>query len=368
MDAIYTFADYSDDSRPRIMFPARTGRRTTYTQWLDHQHRFYHNEAIPPPQPGTPRLTPAFVNHGRWLWQCPDCLTAVQVSLDQSEAHPCCCPACFCEGFVKPSFPDNKAAIDAELLLQPGYRWNAPFRNWEPGWSLEYLQERTAKAQALLAAGATHVRAASIGSPRTWSVGELLTAANMNTYIREIQKDLIGTNGPVEFLSAIVPESMSTVQRDALAALDGTLLFNSTLNRLQVRESGAWTSGVKIDRSVLFGGNNEVTLNHNLGVQPKSFQLLYERVKNTPHGGHGLGAILYSIPTTQPNPDQNVYGVWDITTTSYKVRLYNDVFGGTFPNRYTISSTGGPLRIGIDNKPDSQLFNGGWGARMVAIG
>ena len=322
---------------------------------------------MPPPQPGTPRLTPAFVNHGRWLWQCPDCLTAVQVSIDQSEAHPCCCPACFCEGFVKPSFPDNKAAIDAELLKQPGYRWNAPFRNWEPGWSLEYLQERTAKAQALLAAGATHVRAASIGSPRTWSVGELLTAANMNTYIREIQKDLIGTNGPVEFLSAIVPTSLTTTERNALTAPDGTLLYNSTLARLQVRESGAWRQPPKIHRSRLFGGGT-VTVNHDLGVVPMAFNLMYERVKNSLHGGQSLGAIVYCNQMEHYNHDVNVYSVWDITPTSYKVHLRNDVGGGTSPARSAVQSSGTALRISVDNDPSSTLSNGGWGARMVAIG
>ena len=72
------------------------------------------------------------------------------------------------------------------------------------------------------------MRAASIGTPRTWSVGEVLTAANMNTYIREIQRDLIGTNGPIEFLNALVAASLTTAERNALTAQAGMLLYNST--------------------------------------------------------------------------------------------------------------------------------------------
>ena len=64
---------------------------------------------------------------------------------------------------------------------------------------MDKLQQRTANANAALTAGADYVRNLSIGTPRTWLVGETLTAANMNTYITEIFKDLIGTNGEIEF-------------------------------------------------------------------------------------------------------------------------------------------------------------------------
>ena len=146
MDAIYTFNDYSQDSRPRLQFPVRTGRQTSYTQWLAYQFQLHHDESLPPAGENRP-LAPTIVNHGRWLWLCPACLTAVQVSETAGAVDPCCCPACFSQGFVQPAFPADRAAIDAELMKQPGYRWNAPFRNWEPGWTLEYLRERTARAQ-----------------------------------------------------------------------------------------------------------------------------------------------------------------------------------------------------------------------------
>ena len=212
--------------------PRGTGRQTTYAQWLDYNYRLHHDNALPAPEDAQP-LAPTFINHGRWLWLCPACLTAVQVSETAGAVDLCCCPACFSQGFVQPAFPADRAAIEAELMRQPGYRWNAPFRNWEPGWTLAYLQQRTAAAQAQIDAGATYVRAASIGTPRTWSVGEVLTAANMNTYIREIQRDLIGTNGPVEFLNALVAASMTTAERNALTAAHGMILFNSTLGKLE---------------------------------------------------------------------------------------------------------------------------------------
>ena len=203
MDAIYTYRHYTEDNRPRLQFPKRTGRRTTYAQWLAYQYALHHDDDLPAigiDDESAPPAAPAFVNHGRWLWQCPACMTAVQVcdtnTVDGADLV--CCPACFSQGFVQPEFPAARAEIEAELLRQPGYRHNAPFRNWEPGWGLDYLRDRTAAAQAKIAAGEKFIRSASIGTPRTWAVGEVLTAANMNTFVREIQKDLIGANGPVE--------------------------------------------------------------------------------------------------------------------------------------------------------------------------
>ena len=193
MDAIYTYLDYTEDSRPRLQFPKRTGRRTTYGQWLEYQYGLFHDGGLPPAGGNRP-VAGVWVNHGRWLWQCPGCLTAVQVSEAGGEVDLCCCPECFGQAFVQPVFPAERAEIEAELMRQPGYRWNAPFRNWEPGWSLAYLRERTEQG-----AGEAGLRARRmcgrrrLGRRARGRVGELLTAANMNTFVREIQKDLIGS-------------------------------------------------------------------------------------------------------------------------------------------------------------------------------
>ena len=233
MDAIYTYTDYAKDSRPRLQFPKRTGKRTSYTQWLSYQYGLHHDGALPAAGDNRPPAL-TFVNHGRWLWECPACFTAVQVCESGDGADLICCPACFSQEFVQPEFPAERADIEAELLRQPGYRWNAPFRNWEPGWTLADLQERTAKAQAQLDQGETFVRAASIATPRTWSVGEVLSASNMNTHIREIQRDLIGTNGAIELLHGVRPGSFSTSQINALSGIeDGTQVYNSTTQRIE---------------------------------------------------------------------------------------------------------------------------------------
>ena len=368
MDAIYTFNDYSQDSRPRLQFPTRTGRQTSYKQWLDHQFQLHHDESLPPAEADRP-LAPTFINHGRWLWLCPACLTAVQVSETAGVVDPCCCPACFYQGFVQPTFPENRAAIDAELMRQPGYRWNAPFRNWEPGWSLTYLQERTAAAQAQLDAGIKFVRAASIGIPRTWSVGELLTAANMNTYVREIQKDLRGDNGPVEFLNAIVPESLTTAERNALTQMNGMMLYNSTAGSLQFFEQGGWTTRVGTHMSQLFAASRFITVQHTLGVKPVIFQLMYERVRDTTHGGHTLGAqIFVANKTSDTNPGFQVY---EVTDQEYKVVLPGT---NSLPSEQKASFVGhdftAPNRITVDNDPDSSIAsgNGGWGARIISLG
>ena len=47
MDAIYTYTDYAKDSRPRLQFPKRTGKRTSYAQWLSYQYGLHHDGALP---------------------------------------------------------------------------------------------------------------------------------------------------------------------------------------------------------------------------------------------------------------------------------------------------------------------------------
>ena len=319
MDAIYTYRHYGQDNRPRLQFPKRTGRRTTYAQWLAYQYGLHHDGELPAIGVDAPLAT-AFVNHGRWLWQCPACLTAVQVCDDNTVdgADLICCPACFSQGFVQPEFPDARAEIEAELLRQPGYRHNAPFRNWEPGWGIDYLQERTAAAQAKIAAGETFIRSASVGTPRTWAVGEVLTAANMNTFVREIQKDLIGTNGAVELLHGMRPGSFTTAQVQALSGIeDGVMLYNSTTQRHEYFVGGNRRGFAGVHTSGLFAAGEVVTVTHGLGFAPTSFQLLYERVGASAQHGHGNGDRVYVGEGGLPPG----FAVFDVTATSYKVAV-----------------------------------------------
>lgn len=91
-----------------------------------------------------------------------------------------------------------------------------------------------------------------IGATRVWVVGEILTAANMNTFLSTLIEDLAGRNGAVLFEDAIEvvggagsyfrAPSLTTVQRDALTPQDGYQVYNNTDNQMQFRENGAWVA------------------------------------------------------------------------------------------------------------------------------
>ena len=74
----------------------------------------------------------AFINQGRWVVGCDICHTAVVP--DDTDPY-FCCPACGSGGFWREVlFPvsEMKAKIETVLLMRPGFRHNAPARNWEP--------------------------------------------------------------------------------------------------------------------------------------------------------------------------------------------------------------------------------------------
>ena len=137
----------------------------------------------------------AFVNCGRWLWQCRDCLTALLAEFGEASSA---CPVCSVQ--VPVVWPPHKQAIEAQLLKVPGHGQRAPLRNWRPGVSiaaLKRLVRRTRKLQrqagrfALL----TH---ASIAPARVWEYRELLSATNMNLHLGGPMDDLAGRNGVIE--------------------------------------------------------------------------------------------------------------------------------------------------------------------------
>ena len=72
----------------------------------------------------------AFVSAGRWMAQCVTCRAAVIACRHQPYFM---CPGCGnrpAQKWVKVVFPDDIESIDAELLAIPGFRTNAPGRNW----------------------------------------------------------------------------------------------------------------------------------------------------------------------------------------------------------------------------------------------
>ena len=179
-DAILTWADYAAERVQPFALPRE--HLLTYRAYLAFLYELNHGEP-PPPVPETLDPAPVFVNVGRWMWKCRACGAAVPVEPNE----PLICYQCGNGGWKMPAFPFNRASIEEELLRQPGHRLAAPIRNWRPGWMVAYLQERTAKANAAIAAGNPFPRSLSIGSTRSWAGGEILTAANMNTFLSDVR-------------------------------------------------------------------------------------------------------------------------------------------------------------------------------------
>ena len=241
-DKIIQHSHYKEDPLPRLEFS-----NLGYSAWLTKMHQIYQGEDPPEVPASISTSVDAFVNAGRWLWECIACNNATVCEVGQ----PSICVECSTQGWLNVVFPSNREEIEAELLKQPGHRAHAPIRQWRPGWGMSVLEDRTAKAQEALDAGEPFPTSLSIGATRVWSVGEILTAANKNTYERTVLEDLAGRNGPVEYEGAIVIDSLTTTERNAItltgtgglsASGNGLVIYNSTKAVFERYESGAWVS------------------------------------------------------------------------------------------------------------------------------
>lgn len=247
-DAILTFPDYvignAGDPGVELALPSYYRH---YMGYLEHFFRLTRSEDLPAVDIDNLGEATLEVNCGRWVWQCPGCYNGELVQ-DESVII---CFNCAGGGWLIPRWPENRAEIEAELLKQPGHRLFAPVRHWQPGWSLEYLKERTAKANLLLSQGVSLVRNLSIGTARIWENAEVLTATNMNLYISEIINDLAGRNGEQELEDSLrildgtagnrfigLP-SGTTAQRPG-SPRAGMLRWNATTNSLDLHDGTAW--------------------------------------------------------------------------------------------------------------------------------
>ena len=241
-DKIIQHSHYKEDPLPRLEFS-----NLGYSAWLTKMHQIYQGEDPPEVPASITTSVDAFVNAGRWLWMCVACNSAITAEAGQ----PSICVECATQGWVNVVFPSNREDVETELLKQPGHRAHAPIRQWRPGWDMSVLEDRTTRAQASVNAGEPLPTSLSIGATRVWSVGEILTAANKNTYERNVLEDLAGRNGPVEYEDAIVIDSLTTTERDAItltgtgglgASGNGLVIYNSTKAVFERYESGAWVS------------------------------------------------------------------------------------------------------------------------------
>ena len=239
-DKIIQHSHYKEDPLPRLEFS-----NLGYSAWLTKMHQIYQGEDPPEVPASISTSVDAFVNAGRWLWECIACNNATVCEIGQ----PSICVECATQGWVNVVFPSNREEVEAELLKQPGHRAHAPIRQWRPGWGMSVLEDRTARAQAAVDAGVPFPVSLSIGATRIWSVGEILTAANKNTYERTVLEDLAGRNGPVEYEGPIVIDSLTTTERNAItltgtgglgASGNGLVIYNSTKSVFERYENGAW--------------------------------------------------------------------------------------------------------------------------------
>ena len=250
-DTILTFADYADETSDYLALPRlpRTPRHThrraqTYAEYLAEWHLSYRGEALPPKPSGDLPPAEAFVNCGRWIWQCV-CGEALAVEPGEDLI----CVRCNMGGWRSVVFPSERTEIESQLLSLPGHRQNAPLREWRTVWSVDDLRTRVAKADALIGEGVEFPRALSIGGTRVWVTGEILTAANMNQYISQVMEDLAGRNGLIEFEDSIsFPDGATnpfrlprgtTGQRPA-NPLNAMMRYNTTLSQVEFY-NGSWT-------------------------------------------------------------------------------------------------------------------------------
>ena len=246
-DTILHFADHHEETKPVLEKPS--GVRT-YREYLEHHYGLNRDADLPDlPDDCPDAKAVARINQGRWLWLCAAC--NVGILLDKDDKYSICV-RCGSNGWMEVEWPENKAEIETELLKMTGTglgkRLLATVREWRPGWTLAYLAERTKKALELAKKGG-RVRALSIGARRIFTVGEILTADHMNTYVSDIEDDLAGANGPVEFEGAIVIDSLTTTERNAItltgtgglaASGNGLVIYNSPKNVFERYENGAW--------------------------------------------------------------------------------------------------------------------------------
>ncbi len=84
----------------------------------------------------------AYVNHGRWVAECPDCAGAQLVSeLERRFWCLNCGNAAVNFAWRHVRMPQKRTAIEAELVIRPAARSErAITRNWLPGETVEDLQ------------------------------------------------------------------------------------------------------------------------------------------------------------------------------------------------------------------------------------
>ena len=338
-DTILFFEDYADEVE-QALTPAS---KMSYGDFVAYHYARYLGRELGQAPPEAPLESAAYVDGGRWVWNCPACTSGNLVSRDNLVTV---CPRCGSDDSwirVRLPAPPMLQAITSELLKMPGHRLFAPVRTWFPAWTLDYLQERTALALQKVRSGIRYPTSLSILIPRTWAVGEILTAANMNTWIREFQRQVAGDDGVTEFRHSIAPASFTTAQRNVISnPPDGSILWNSTVDRMEHYGEGTFRSShnpfISDDIEFTQAGSNsdqDIELTHDLGYLPINMIVSLYNTGSTAFNGLQSGAYLF-YPQRRALPNEPPYIRFsdnDNTTVRYRVFGNNsDPIAVRFPN------------------------------------
>ena len=357
-DAILIWDDYAQEPARRFR---GLPRRATYDEYIAYYYRRNLARELPiDAGPGSRNAVAGFVDSGRWIWQCGACRSGMPVQ----PGRPSICVRCGFGDWVNVLLPLNMGEIEEELLRQPGNRYAAPIRRWVPGMSIEDLRDRTRKAMDVLRLAPDKlVRALSIGQSRVWMVGEILTAANMNTFASDILDDLSGDNGVIELRDSVQAPGLrapggTTAQRPTSAAgllrwnLDDTtfdmglgggswdqMLNSSVVNFANLNANG--DVGTAADELAPGSHGHLMTLHGwdylagSRSVQTVFGPIIGFRIDNVPAGDYIAIVIINS--GGPPNPEWQLR-IWDETTDSILT---------TFPNTWDGSLTmfSGPITV-----------------------
>ena len=101
--------------------------------------------SIPAVSTSLTKTTRAFINHGRWIVECPGGCTDAVMASDKYRVFVCSLPMCAEKEYIRITFPAQRVSIEIELLKRPlhasGMKLHA---NWVFGESLQNLRDELA--------------------------------------------------------------------------------------------------------------------------------------------------------------------------------------------------------------------------------
>lgn len=119
--------------------------RKPYMDFIAGRYRQSKGGKLPPvPQAAGLPVALAYINHGRWVVECPlGCGDAKLVTDVMPRRYICTDAMCPGDGWYHVRMPAARAEIEAELLKRPARRPDvAVTRNWLPGETVDDLKDQ----------------------------------------------------------------------------------------------------------------------------------------------------------------------------------------------------------------------------------